>query len=141
VVLQPGVYTDYTMVSHGGLDEKTPLIIEAEQPHTVTLDSAKREPSLIALDNVQHVTIRNLRIMYFQRSGINNYRSPHTTIDHCVFYNGTGWVTGNSVFSFYSPFCTITHTLAVGGEGGFQFLLSPYATVKHNTCSQQMYAA
>lgn len=141
VELLPGTYSDYTMISHGGADEKTPLTIEAETPGTVTLDSAKREPSLILIESTPYVTVRDIRILYFQRTGIFAYRSPYMTVEGCTFFNGLGWQVGASVFCFYSPHCTVTRSLAVGGEIGFNFLLSPQATVTYNTVCQQMYAA
>lgn len=141
VILMPGVYAGYTSVTHGGLDEKSRLTIEAEQPNTVTLDSAKRENAVLHLESAPFVTLRNLRIVYFRKAGVYAYRSPYLQVDRCVLYNGVGWETGYHLFCFGSPHSTVTRTLAVGAEIGFYFLESPYATVMYNTYSQGMYAA
>jgi hypothetical protein len=140
IVLEPGVYTDYTCLTHGGTDENHRITIEAK-PGTVTLDGAKRNPAVIHLENAPWVTLRGLRILYFQKAGVYAYRSPHTHVDQSVFYNGPGWVTGYHTFLFWSPHGTITRSLAVGAEIGFYFLQSPAVTVRHNTASQHMYAA
>ena len=141
VVMMPGVYTRYTLVTHAGVAEDAQLTIEPEQPGTVTLDSAYREPSLIALEGVSYVTVRGLRILYYQKAGVYAYRSLHVTVDRCTFYNGAGSTKGYHVFMFYSPHGTVTRCLAVGGEVGLEFLQSPHATVTHNTISQGLYAA
>jgi len=141
VVLLPGVYTQLTTLNHGGTAEDARITIEAEQPGAVTLDSAKRENALIHLEGAAYVTIRDLRILYFKKAGVYAYRSPHTRVESCVFFNGTGWETGYHAFFFWSPHCTVTRSLASGAEIGFYFLESPHATVTHNTCSQHMYGA
>ena len=141
VQLLPGVYTRYTLVTHGGVGEQARLTIEAEQPGAVTFDGAYREPSLIALENVSYVTVRGLRILSYQKAGVYAYRSDHITVDECTFYNGAGSSKGYHVFMFHSPHGTVSRCLAVGAEVGLQFLKSPHATVTHNTISQQLYAA
>ena len=141
VVLLPGVYTQYTLVTHGGASEDAPLTIESEQPGAAILDAAHREPSLIALEGASHVTVRNLRIVYYRKAGVYAYRSPHATVEGCTFHNGPGSVKGYHVFMFHSPHSTVTGCLAVGAEVGLQFLESPHATVTHNTISQGLYAA
>jgi len=143
-VLDPGVYTDYTCMTHGGVDDRRRITIEAlpgSPPGAVTLDGAKRHTALIHLESAPWVTLRGLRILYFRKAGVYAYRSPHTHVDQCVFYNGPGWVTGCHTFMFWSPHGTVTRSLAVGAEIGFYFLQSPAATVMHNTAAQHMYGA
>jgi hypothetical protein len=96
---------------------------------------------MIHLEAAPWVTIRGLRILYFQKAGVYGYRSPHTEVDQCTFYNGPGWATGYHTFLFWSPHSSVTRSLAIGAEIGFFFLQSPAATVMHNTASQHMYAA
>jgi len=141
VLLAAGVYKQYTLLTHGGVDADNPLTIEAADPGTVSLDCAHREPSVIALEGAAYVTIRNLRILYFKKAGVYAYLSPHVTVDGCTFYNGAGSVKGYHTFFFHSPHGTVTRCLAVGAEVGLQFLESPNATVTHNTISQMLYAA
>jgi len=140
VVLLPGVYTQYTLLTHGGLDEQSRITIEAATPGAAILDSAHREPSLIALEKAPFVTIRNLKILYYKKAGVYAYRSPHTVVQGCRFYNGGGSVKGYHAFFFHSPHSTVTRCLAVGAEVGLMFLESPHATVTHNTISQALYA-
>ncbi|MBN1674322.1 MAG: right-handed parallel beta-helix repeat-containing protein [Kiritimatiellae bacterium] len=137
VVLLPGTYTKPALVTHGGIDANSPLTIEAEKPGTVTLDSAGREPWLIATERAPFVTIRNLRILYYERAGVYVYRSPHVTVDACQFYKPRG-VGGYHVFFFWSPYGTITRCLAIGGDVGLSFVESPHATVTRNTVSQAL---
>jgi hypothetical protein len=141
VVLQPGVYTDYTCMTHGGLDDMRRITIEAATPGTVTLDGAKRHTAMLHLERSPWVTVRGLRMLYYRKAGVYAYQSPHTTVENCVFFNGDGWVTGYHTFMFNSPHATVSRCLAVGAEVGFYFLASPHATVTHNTASQSMYAA
>jgi hypothetical protein len=141
VLLQPGVYTDYTCMTHGGVDEKRPITIEAATPGTVTLDGARRHTAMLHLERAPFVTVRGLRMLNFRKAGLYAYQSPHTTVDQCVFYNGDGWVTGYHTFMFNSPHGTVNRCLAIGAEVGFYFLASPGATVTYNTASQAMYAA
>jgi len=140
VLLEPGVYTDFYSLSHGGVSDQTRITIEAQTPGTVTLDTAKQHNACIHLESAPYVTLRNLRLLYFKKAGVYSYKSPHTHIDACQFYNGPGWATGYHSFLFYSPNSTITNSIAMGAEIGFYFLKSPAATVKHNTTSQHMYA-
>lgn len=141
VILQPGVYAGRTFITHGGVDAKTTLTIEAAQPTSVTLDSAKREEAVIHLESAPYVTLRNLRILYFKKAGVYAYRSPHLTVERCTSYNGHGWQDGYHVFCFNSPHATIDRCLAIGAEVGFYLLASPHARVTRNTCSQHMYGA
>lgn len=144
VVLEPGVYTGYTCVTHGGTDTDHRIIIETapgSRPGSVTLDGAKQHTAVLHLERAPWVTVRGLRILYFQKAGVYAYRSANTQVDRCVFYNGPGWVTGYHTFMFWSPKCAVTRSLAIGAEIGFYFLQSPGATVMHNTASQHMYAA
>jgi len=141
VLLLPGVYTQYTLVTHGGVAEDARVTIKAHKPGTVTLDSAFREPSLIAVESASYVTIRGLRILSYQKAGVYAYRSDHVTVEGCTFYNGAGAAKGYHVFMFYSPHAVVTRCLAVGAEVGLQFLKSPHATVTYNTVSQGLYAA
>ena len=141
VVLLPGVYTRNATLYHGGLSDDVRITIEPDKPGTVTLDSAKREVSLIALEHAPYVTVRGLRIFYFQKAGIYAHKSPHLTVDRCVLFNDTGWTEGYGVLLLYSPHATVTRCLVVGGEMGLFFLASPAVTVKHNTLSQFMYCA
>jgi hypothetical protein len=139
VLIKPGTYFGATYIPRGGADENARLVIEAEQPGTVTLDSARRADSVIHLESAPYVTIRGLRILYFKHSGVQSYKSPYTVVDNCTIYDGPGWVKGYGYFAFYSPHCTVTRSLVVGAESGAQFLKSPYAMVTHNTMSQSMY--
>jgi hypothetical protein len=141
VVLQPGVYTDFTCMTHGGVDDARRITIEAATPGTVTLDGAKQHTAMLHLEQAPWVTVRGLRMSYYRKAGVYAYKSPHTTIEQCVFFNGNGWVTGYHTFMFNSPHATVSRCLAVGAEVGFYFLASPHATVTFNTASQSMYGA
>ncbi len=141
IVIEPGVYTQYTCMTHGGTGDDHRVVIEARIPGTVTLDGAKRHTALIHLESAPWVTVRGLRILDFKKAGIYSYRSPETQIDGCVFFNGLGWATGYHTFMFNSPGAVVTRCLTVGSEVGFYFLASPGVTVKNNIASQHMFAA
>ena len=140
VVMAPGVYKDYTLLTHGGVDEENRITIEAEKPGTVNADVAHREPAVIALEKAPYVTIRGLRLLYSTKAGVYAYNSPYTRVERCTVYNGPGSVKGYHLFFFRSPHATVTRCLGVGAETGFYFLESPHATVTHNTVSQSLYA-
>lgn len=139
ILLLPGVYPKAAYLTHGGVSEDARLTIEAANPDEVTIDSAKRQPSLFALEGAEFVTLRNLRLLYFTRAAVYAYRSPHLTFDRCVVFNGSHYVTGQHVFAFYSPHAMITRSLLIGGEGGICLLESPFATITNNTISQGMF--
>lgn len=140
VLLMPGLYTNNAVITHGGLNDDVRLTIEAETPGTVTFDTAKREYSVLQLENSGFVTIRGIRFLFYKRAGVYAYRSPHVTVEQCTFYNGpTG--PGYHAFFAWSPYGTVTRCLAIGSETGLVFLKSPNATVTHNTISQMLYCA
>jgi len=141
VVMAPGVYTDCALVTRGGLGEDSRLVIESETPGAAAIDCAYREPSCIALEQAPFVTVRGLRLLNYERAGLYVHKSPGAVADNCVFYNGDGAVQGYHAFFFLSPSCVVTRCLAVGAETGLMFLVSPKATVTHNTISQSLYAA
>lgn len=141
ILMAEGTYFGATFIGRGGVDEKSRITIEAEQERKVTLEAGKQNESVIHLENAPFVTIKGLRLLYAKHSCVQAYKSPHTVVDTCTLYSGSGWIKGYGFFAFYSPHCTVTRTLAVGAESSTQFLKSPYATVTHNTMSQAMYAA
>jgi hypothetical protein len=142
VLLLPGLYTEGAFLTHGGLSEQARLTIEAETAGTVTIDTAKREYSVLALEAAGYVTIRNIRFLYYKKAGVYAYRAPHVTVESCSFFTGgTVYSQGYHTFFFWSPHGTVTRCLAIGGETGLVFLQSPNATVTCNTVSKQMYAA
>jgi hypothetical protein len=140
VVLLPGLYAEGAVITHGGLSDQARLTIEAETAGTVTMDTAKREHSVLALEKAGYITIRNIRFLYYRKAGVYAYRAPHVTVEDCTFFTGTG-EQGYHTFFFWSPHGTVIRCLAIGGETGLVFLQSPHATVTHNTVSKQLYAA
>ena len=65
ILLMPGLYTNNAFITHGGFNDDARLTIEAETPGTVTLDTAKREYSVLQLENCGFVTIRGIRFLRF----------------------------------------------------------------------------
>jgi hypothetical protein len=141
--LAPGLYHfDRTALLRGGGLPHAPIVIEAQEPNTVTIDGLKRVANLIQLIDAPHVVIRNLDLRWFKAHAILAEQSPYLTVTHCRFINDTWpgvFATGTAAALIRSPRSTFSHNIVARMEQAAYLLYSFGCTVTHNSTSGLMY--
>lgn len=143
ILIHSWLYPEPVRITRGGTREQ-PIVIRATQRWQAILDSNREASVAIRIENAPFIEIHDLEIRWYGSVGIRIERSPHVTVTGCRIWNahwyGT-WPTGTAVRAAHCPGFVGRHNVFLQQEHGFWFYHSPRATLLHNTCASNLYAA
>ncbi|MBM3861117.1 MAG: hypothetical protein FJ395_15920 [Verrucomicrobia bacterium] len=139
VRVMPGVYFGELRLERVAGTPEQPLIIEGLFPNTVTLDGLREVDTLLRLQEVSHVVLRNLNFCWYNDSAMLVTDSPHVRVTGCRFLNqywrgGSGATCRTLIFA-RSPKFIVDHCIIAQTRYGLVVEASPGGQFLHNTAA------